>query len=63
MLKRTKEATGAHWDYHSLHSEAEEDARNGRLLCLGLLKISAFNSCLFLYLSIHLGWEKMHSEF
>lgn len=37
---------------------AEEDAGSGRFLCLGLLKIPAFNSCLFLYIYIyiHLGW-------
>lgn len=34
--------------------QAEEDAGSGRFLCLGLLKIPAFNSCLFLYIYIYI---------
>lgn len=32
--------------------QAEGDAGSGRFLCLGLLKIPAFNGCLFLYIYI-----------
>lgn len=42
---------------------AEEDAGSGRFLCLGLLKIPAFNSCLFLYIYIYsfrLGGKCIH---